>query len=237
MEHKNIVFLHAFPLNSKMWKYQAENLREFNIYLVDYQNLLKENLKDFADFVYQFLNENKIKRAIFVGLSMGGYIIFQMVRYYKNFIKGIVLANTKASADSLELRNKRFELIKRIENEGIEFLIDEYLEKFLKNRNKEKEEMIRNMILEAKKESLISSLKALANRESSIEILKEIEVPTLIISSTDDTLTTIEDAKIMNKYIKNSKLIIFENCAHLSNLEYPEKFNNVIRDFIYENFS
>jgi 3-oxoadipate enol-lactonase len=237
MEHKNIVFLHAFPLNSKMWKYQAENLREFNIYLVDYQNLLKENLKDFADFVYQFLNENKIKRAIFVGLSMGGYIIFQMVRYYKNFIKGIVLANTKASADSLELRNKRFELIKRIENEGIEFLIDEYLEKFLKNRNKEKEEMIRNMILEAKKESLISSLKALANRESSIEILKEIEVPTLIISSTDDTLTTIEDAKIMNKYIKNSKLIIFENCAHLSNLEYPEKFNNVIRNFIYENFS
>ncbi|MFZ8846550.1 MAG: alpha/beta fold hydrolase [Candidatus Hydrothermia bacterium] len=237
MEHKNIVFLHAFPLNSKMWKYQAENLREFNIHLVDYQNLLKENLKDFADFVYQFLNENKIERAIFVGLSMGGYIIFQMVRYYKNFIKGIVLANTKASADSLELRNKRFELIKRIENEGIEFLIDEYLEKFLKNRNKEKEEMIRNMILEAKKESLISSLKALANRESSIEILKEIEVPTLIISSTDDTLTTIEDAKIMNKYIKNSKLIIFENCAHLSNLEYPEKFNNVIRDFIYENFS
>jgi 3-oxoadipate enol-lactonase len=237
MEHKNIVFLHAFPLNSKMWKYQSENLREFNIYLIDYQNLLKENLKDFADFVYQFLNENKIKRAIFVGLSMGGYIIFQMVRYYKNFIKGIVLANTKASADSLELRNKRFELIKRIENEGIEFLIDEYLEKFLKNRNKEKEEMIRNMILEAKKESLISSLKALANRESSIEILKEIEVPTLIISSTDDTLTTIEDAKIMNKYIKNSKLIIFENCAHLSNLEYPEKFNNVIRDFIYENFS
>jgi 3-oxoadipate enol-lactonase len=237
MEHKNIVFLHAFPLNSKMWKYQAENLREFNIYLVDYQNLLKENLKDFADFVYQFLNENKIERAIFVGLSMGGYIIFQMVRYYKNFIKGIVLANTKASADSLELRNKRFELIKRIENEGIEFLIDEYLEKFLKNRNKEKEEMIRNMILEAKKESLISSLKALANRESSIEILKEIEVPTLIISSTDDTLTTIEDAKIMNKYIKNSKLIIFENCAHLSNLEYPEKFNNVIRNFIYENFS
>jgi 3-oxoadipate enol-lactonase len=237
MEHKNIVFLHAFPLNSKMWKYQAENLREFNIYLVDYQNLLKENLKDFADFVYQFLNENKIERAIFVGLSMGGYIIFQMVRYYKNFIEGIVLANTKASADSLELRNKRFELIKRIENEGIEFLIDEYLEKFLKNRNKEKEEMIRNMILEAKKESLISSLKALANRESSIEILKEIEVPTLIISSTDDTLTTIEDAKIMNKYIKNSKLIIFENCAHLSNLEYPEKFNNVIRDFIYENFS
>jgi Predicted hydrolases or acyltransferases (alpha/beta hydrolase superfamily) len=93
------------------------------------------------------------------------------------------------------------------------------------------------MILEAKKESLISSLKALANRESSIEILKEIEVPTLIISSTDDNLTTIEDAKIMNKYIKNSKLIIFENCAHLSNLEYPEKFNNVIRDFIYENFS
>lgn len=237
MEHKNIVFLHAFPLNSKMWKYQAENLREFNIYLIDYQNLLKENLKDFADFVYQFLNENKIKRAIFVGLSMGGYIIFQMVRYYKNFIEGIVLANTKASADSLELRNKRFELIKRIENEGIEFLIDEYLEKFLKNRNKEKEEMIRNMILEAKKESLISSLKALANRESSIEILKEIEVPILIISSTDDTLTTIEDAKIMNKYIKNSKLIIFENCAHLSNLEYPEKFNNVIRDFIYENFS
>lgn len=237
MEHKNIVFLHAFPLNSKMWKYQAENLREFNIYLIDYQNLLKENLKDFADFVYQFLNENKIERAIFVGLSMGGYIIFQMVRYYKNFIEGIVLANTKASADSLELRNKRFELIKRIENEGIEFLIDEYLEKFLKNRNKEKEEMIRNMILEAKKESLISSLKALANRESSIEILKEIEVPTLIISSTDDTLTTIEDAKIMNKYIKNSKLIIFENCAHLSNLEYPEKFNNVIRDFIYENFS
>jgi len=237
MEHKNIVFLHAFPLNSKMWKYQVEDLKEFNIHLIDYQNLSKENLKDYADFVYQFLSKNGIKKAIFIGLSMGGYIIFQMLRYYKNFIEGIVLANTKASSDSPEVKNKRFELIKRIENEGTEFLVDEYLEKFLKNKNKEKEEMIKNMIMEARKESLIALLKALANREDSIEILKEIEVPTLIISGADDTLTTVEDAKLMNKYIKNSKLIIFENCAHLSNLEYPENFNNVIRNFIYENLS
>jgi|DewCreStandDraft_1066081.scaffolds.fasta_scaffold03018_8 3-oxoadipate enol-lactonase len=237
MEHKNIVFLHAFPLNSKMWKYQAENLKEFKIHLIDYQNLSKENLKDYADFVYQFLIENGINKAIFIGLSMGGYIIFQMVRYYKNFIEGIVLANTKATADSLELKNKRLELIKRIENEGIEFLADEYLEKFLKNRSKEKENLIKSMIMEARKESLISLLKALANREDSSEILKEIEVPTLIISGSDDTLTTVEDAKLMNKYIKNSKLVIFQNCAHLSNLEYPESFNNVVRNFIYENFS
>ncbi|MEO0225086.1 MAG: alpha/beta hydrolase [candidate division WOR-3 bacterium] len=237
MERKNIVFLHAFPLNSKMWKYQAENLKEFKIHLIDYQNLSKENLKDYADFVYQFLIENKINKAIFVGLSMGGYIIFQMLRYYKNFIEGIVLANTKATADSLELKNKRLELIKRIENEGIEFLVDEYLPKFLKNRTKEKEELIKGMIMEAKKESLIALLKALANREDSSEILKEIEVPTLIISGDSDILSTIEDAKLMNRYIKNSKLLIFENCAHLSNLEYPENFNNAIRNFIYENFS
>ncbi len=237
MEHKNIIFLHAFPLNSKMWKYQVEGLKEFKIHLIDYQNLSKENLKDYADFIYQFLSKNRIKKAIFVGLSMGGYIIFQMVRYYKNFIEGIVLANTKASSDSPEQKNKRFELIKRIENEGIEFLIDEYLPKFLKNRSKEKEEMIKNIIMEARKESLIASLKALANREDSTEILKNIEVPTLIISGTDDVLSTIEDAKLMNKYIKNSKLVIFENCAHLSNLEYPENFNNVIKNFIYENFS
>ncbi|MEO0144789.1 MAG: alpha/beta hydrolase [candidate division WOR-3 bacterium] len=230
---RNIIFLHAFPLNSKMWKYQIENLsKDFNVYAINYQNLNKEHLKNYAEFVYEFCQKNDIKKAVFVGISMGGYIIFQMLRYYKNLIEAIVLANTKASADSKEAKKKRFELIKRIEKEGTEFLIDEYIVKFLKNRDKEKEKFIAQMIKEAHKDSIISMLKALANREDSIEILNKIDVPTLIIAGKEDELSTIEDAKIMNDNIRNSKLIIFENCKHLSNIEYPEKFNNAIREFL-----
>ncbi len=230
---KKIIFLHAFPLNSKMWKYQIQGLKEkFDIYTPDYQNLGKENLKDYADYIYNFCKENGIEKAIFVGLSMGGYIIFQLLRYYKEIIEGIVLANTKAIADNEEAKKRRYEMIERIEKDGTTFLEDFYIDKFLKNRSLESENLIREMIKEAKKESIIAMLKALATREDSTDLLKEISIPTLIIAGMEDELTTLEDAKIMHENIKNSKLIIFENCKHLSNLEYPDKFNESIIEFL-----
>lgn len=230
---KNVVLLHAFPLNSNMWKYQIQGLKDtFNLYAPDYQNLGKENLRDYADYVYNFCKQNGIERAFFVGLSMGGYIIFQIIRYYRELLEGIVLANTKASADTNQAREGRYKLIERIEKEGTTFLEDDYLEKFLKYKTPEKEHLVRGMIKEAKKESIISMLKALAHREDSIELLGSIDIPTLIIAGRDDELTTVEDAKIMHQNIKNSKLIIFEDCKHLSNIEYPDKFNDTIKNFI-----
>ncbi len=229
----NIVFLHAFPLNSKMWKYQIQELKDkFNIYTPDYQNLGKENLKDYADYIYNFCKENGIRRAIFVGLSMGGYIIFQLLRDYRDLLEGIVLANTKAISDNKEAKKRRYEMIEKIEREGTLFLEDFYIDKFLKNKSLENESLIREMIREVKKESIISMLKALATREDSTELLREINIPTLIISGMEDELATIEDAKFMHENIKNSRLIIFENCKHLSNLEYPHQFNKAIIEFL-----
>lgn len=229
---KNVIFLHAFPLNWKMWTYQLDLNKYYDIYALDYQNLGKENLKDYAEFVYEFCKEKGIKKAFFVGLSMGGYIIFEILKNYRNLVEGIVLANTKASSDSEEIRKKRYELIERIKKEGKEFLIKQYVPKFLKIITKEKEDFLVQMIIDAKEDKIINTLKALANREDNTNLLKSIEIPTLIIAGKDDEISTIEDAKNMHKSIKNSKLIIFENCKHLSNIEHPEEFNKTLRDFI-----
>ncbi|MCS7244794.1 MAG: alpha/beta hydrolase [candidate division WOR-3 bacterium] len=229
---KNIVFLHAFPLNSKMWKYQVSKFKTYNCYAVDYQNLSINTLKDISDFVYSFCKESSIEKAIFVGLSMGGYVIFEIFRHYKQIAEAIVLCNTKATSDSAEMREKRHKIIERIKNEGTSFLADEYIAKFLENRNLENEKFIRDMINEAKAENLISIQLALSNRSDNVDLLDKIDIPTLIIASEKDEISTIEDAKLMNEKIKNSKLVILKNCKHISNIDCKDEFNRTLDEFL-----
>lgn len=229
---KNIVFLHAFPLNSKMWKYQVSELKAYNCYAIDYQNLRINTLKDIADFVYSFCKENKIERAIFIGLSMGGYVIFEIFRHYKEIIEAIVLCNTKATPDSPEMKEKRYKLIEKIKNEGTSFLADEYIPKFLENRNSENEEFIKDMINSAKAENIISTLLALSNRNDNVDLLEKMDIPTLIIASDKDEISTLEDARLMNERIKNSKLVILKNCKHISNIDCKEEFNRALSEFL-----
>ena len=113
-----IVFLHAFPLNRTMWVEQEEALSlQFRVITIDMRGLGESDaplwrytLEETADDVNALLHQLSIQQAIFVGLSMGGYILFAFYRKYAARVKGLILADTKAQADTVEGKNGRFHM-------------------------------------------------------------------------------------------------------------------------------
>ncbi len=105
-----IIFLHAFPLNRTMWAEQEAALSsQFRVITIDLRGhgesdapLWHYSLNQAADDVRALLDHLSIAQALFVGLSMGGYILLAFYRKYAVLVKGMVLADTKAQDDTLE---------------------------------------------------------------------------------------------------------------------------------------
>jgi len=121
-----IIFLHAFPLNRTMWAQQEEALSsQFRVVTIDLRGhgesdapLWRYTLKQSADDVNALLNHLSIPQAVFAGLSMGGYILFAFYRKYAARVKGLILADTRAQADTAEGKEGRFQMAQIVYKKG-----------------------------------------------------------------------------------------------------------------------
>ena len=246
-KHKSVVlFLHAFPLNSKMWKPQFEKLCEENIpfLAIDYPGFGRSALSskdpsmdDFADEIYSAVKRISLDKVVVVGLSMGGYVALSLYRDHPDIFQGLVLANTKAIADTEEGREKRFKLIEEIRKDpSMSGLIRFHLEKFYTAETRTNKPVLINLaetlMKKAKPEGVIHALKAMANRKDSTDLLKEISFPVLVIAGENDSLIPISDSQFMVDNLKNGELAVIPNAAHLSNIESSEAFNKSLIKYL-----
>ena len=240
-----VLFLHAFPLNSKMYKFQFEALKENNIpyVAIDYFGFGSRNnfptdytIETLTDTIVANLVDLGIQKVIPVGDSMGGYIMFDLWKRYKDLVKGLVFVSTRAEADSEEAKKGRYTTIEKIKKEGKDFLIKFMLDvqpSPKTKENKEKMKLLECIMNEATEEGIIKALKALAERKDNTELLKTIDVPTLVIAGEDDEKVTPPNiVKKIADGIQNSKFITIPNSAHLPPFENPEEFNKVLIEFI-----
>ena len=241
-----IVFLHAFPLNSKMWEPQFEKLRQENIpYLaLDYPGFgmsaawtLEPSVDDFAEEVYHAIDRLNLQKVIVVGLSMGGYVAFSLFRKHPRIFHGLVLADTKATADTEEGKQKRFKLIDEIRQDpSMKGLIQLHLEKFFTEETRVNKPQLpalaESLMKEASPRGVIQALQAMAGRADSTELLKEMTFPVLVIAGEKDSLTSVEDAQAMKDRLPRGALSIISGAAHISNLERPEEFNNSLIQYL-----
>ena len=134
-----IVFLHAFPLNRTMWAEQEETLSlQFRVITIDVRGhgesdapLWRYTLEQTADDVNALLDQLSIQQAIFVGLSMGGYILFAFYRKYAARVKGVILADTRAQADTAEGKDGRFHMAQIAYTQGPAAIADLMIPKLL----------------------------------------------------------------------------------------------------------
>ena len=127
-----IIFLHAFPLNRTMWAQQEEALSsQFRVVTIDLRGhgesdapLWRYTLKQSADDVNALLNHLSIPQAVFAGLSMGGYILFAFYRKYAARVKGLILADTRAQADTAEGKEGRFQMAQIVYKKGPSAIAD-----------------------------------------------------------------------------------------------------------------
>jgi len=238
-----IVFLHAFPLNRTMWAEQESALSSHHrVITIDLRGhgesdapLWHYTIDQAADDVRALLDHLSIRQALFVGLSMGGYILLAFYRKYADRVKGMVLADTRARADKPEEKAGRFQMAQVAYKQGPSAIADIMIPKLLSpatiQTRPEIAQRVRTMIEGNQISGIAGDLMAMAERPDSVPLLKQIACPTQIIVGELDQATPPADAKLMAEQIPHARLAIIPNAAHLANLEQPESFTRLIEEF------
>ncbi|NPA13127.1 MAG: alpha/beta hydrolase [Aquificae bacterium] len=244
---KAVLFLHPFPVNKNIFKAQFEALERESIpyVAVDYPGFGEERnfpseytIQMLTDIIVSKISQLGVKGIIPVGVSMGGYIMFDLWRRYSHLIDGLVFSATRYEADTEEGKRGRLETIQRIKEEGLDFLIEFMLvaQTSPKTRTDEKKMLALECLMrQATPEGVINALKALADRPDNSDVLPTIDVPTVVIAGKDDEqITPPEVVKRIADGIKGAKFYQLPNSAHLPPFENPEEFNKILINFVKE---
>lgn len=244
---KPVVLLHAFPLSRKMWRPQIDDLtaNKYRVILPDLRGFGESHnfadinaIEDMAEDVAELLATLKIERAIFVGLSMGGYVLLNLFSRIPEKFAALVLCSTTSEADSVEKRESRLDLIEKIEKNGVQILKEEMLSNLLSGFTKQYKphlvQEIERMFAEVNPKAAVAALRGMAERKSLTYLLPDISLPACLIFGKDDQTADNKAAEQLNKQITKSKLFLIEGAGHYSNIEQPQLFNKILVDFIKE---
>ena len=241
-----VVLLHGFPFNRTMWRGQAQAVGEaWRFITPDLRGQGDTSLgetegaatmEEMAADVAALLDELGVGRAVVGGLSMGGYVALAFCRAFPERVRALVLADTRAGADTDEARRTREENARRALSEGMAPITDAMLPKLLSAETREHRpeivERVREMMLATKPEGAAAALRGMALRHDQTDLLREIEAPALIVVGSEDAVTPPSEAEAMNAEIKDSRLVRIEGAGHLSNVERPEEFNLALVEFL-----
>ena len=172
---------------------------------------------------------------VYAGLSMGGYVAFEIMRQARERVKALILLNTSARADTPDKAEGRQAMIALAEAEGIDAVTEAHLPAFLSERHLGRDDLtstIREMARATGVGSYLRQQTAIMSRPDSRELLREINVPTLVVGGSDDTLTPPELSQEMSDGIPGADLVVIEDCGHLSTIERPQAVNDAIRSFL-----
>lgn len=239
-----VIFVHAFPLSRAMWAPQVEALTgRFRVIAVDLRGhgesdapLWRYTLEQFADDLCGLLEHLSIPRAVFVGLSMGGYTLFAFYRKYADRVTGLVLADTRAQEDTEEGRAKRVAMAQTAYKEGPAAVARQMLPILFSpaalSSRPDLIQLAEGIIEGTQVSGIAGDLMAMAERSDSRPLLREIGCPTLVLVGEWDQGTPPADARVMAEGIPGARLAIIPQAGHLSNLEQPELFNRELTTFL-----
>jgi 3-oxoadipate enol-lactonase len=184
-----------------------------------------------AERALSALDEAGVDRAVVCGLSMGGYVAFELWRRARERVIGLILANTRAVADPPEGAEARRTLARRLLSEG-NVLADTPPPLLAEDAPAELQERVRGWIAEQSPQAIAAAALGMAERPDSTPDLPTIEVPTAVITSTGDRLIPAEVSSEMATRIPAARLEILERVGHLTSLEAPDAFNAVLLEHL-----
>jgi len=240
----DVVLLHPFPSCHEFWFPLKDKLAaKHRLILPDLRGLGDSQVGDgdatmqkHAEDLAKLCDELKVEKAIFIGCSLGGYILFEFWRKFRERMMGLVLANTKASADNAEAKAARLQAAEQVLQHGPEAYIDSMLPKLLgepawRTRpdlvDKAKRTMMRSTA-----PGIAAVQRGMAERPDSTATLPRISIPTLILGGAADSLVPRQELEKMRAGIRNSTLQIVPKAGHLAAFEQPEEVAIVLMRFL-----
>ena len=238
-----VVLVHAFPLSAELWDPQRTALppdwRLFTPDLPGFGGSTEPpamSVEGMAASVLAAMDARGIRRAVIGGMSMGGYVTFALYRLAPERFTGLVLVDTRATADNAQQKDGRRKMMVTARERGAQAIADEMLPKLLGETTKRERPQIaatvRSMIEGNRADAIGGAVEAMMGRPDSTTLLSRMALPTLIVCGEEDTLTPPSDSEAMHRAIAGSRLVLLPGAGHLSSLETPDAFNQSFRAFL-----
>jgi 3-oxoadipate enol-lactonase len=232
-----VILLHAFPLSARMWRPQLERTPAgCRLIAPDYMAPASRSVDDYADAVLALMDALELEDAVIGGLSLGGYVTFAIHRREPSRFTGMILADTKAAADTPAARQGRVALREVLAREGAAGVAAQMIPALLSEAGRQPGAAAlaetTAMIQAASPEAIDAAIGALMSRPDSTPELAAIGCATLILVGAEDRVTPLADAELMQQSIRRSTLSVIPDAGHLSSLEQPEAFSRVLADFL-----
>ena len=239
-----VVLIHGYPFNRSLWNEQVAALSaSYRVVVPDLRGFGESQsspgpatMNRMAQDVAQLMDHLEIPRAAVGGLSMGGYVALAFYKQFPSRVRALILADTRAQADTEEGKQTRAQQAEKALTEGMAGIADAMLPKLLTpetvSKRPEIVKRVRDMMLKTNPEGAAAALLGMAERDDQTDLLPRITAKTLILVGAEDALTPAADSEKMHNAIAGSSLVVLENAGHVSNLERTAEFNEALIGFL-----
>ena len=238
-----VLFVHGYPLDHTIWQHSVEALDGYRRVAPDLRGMGQSDAPDlgysmsiYAGDLAALLDALSVDEVVICGHSMGGYIAFEFLRQWRSRVKGLILVDTRAEADSPEARRARDSAATLAREGGGAAIAEMMLPQMLSPLTQKRQDVVdqvRAIMARTPVSGIIGALAAMRDREGSETLLPSLAgLPTLVIAGESDTLTPPDQARAMAKAIPGAQLALIPGAGHLPPLEQPAEITKRLREFL-----
>lgn len=239
-----VCLMHGFPLDRRMWRPQVDALTSagYRVITPDLRGFGESDAPDgpyamdiFADDLAALLGHLDIGRAIVGGMSMGGYVLLNLLERHPERVAAACFIVTRCGADDEAGKKRRISLAGEVMKSGPRIVADQF-EKilFAPKTSRERPELaaeVYGWMMEKDVAGLAGGLLAMRGRKDYTALLCGLHLPSLVIGAEEDQAVPVENARTLSEGLPQSRICIIPGAGHLVNLEQPEAFNNCLIEY------
>jgi pimeloyl-ACP methyl ester carboxylesterase len=243
-----VVLLHGFPLDHTMWEYQKGSIgAQYRVITPDLRGHGKTAapdgiypIDDMADDVLETLDALKITEPFVLGgLSMGGYVALSIAVRQPKRIRGLILMDTRATADTAETARVREDLARQVEISGsvesvVEAMLPVLFAPATRARHADLIARVGDRMFQTNPRGVVGTLRGLARRPDRTGDLGRITVPSLVLVGEDDAITPPDASRKLAEAVPGARFVTIPDAGHLAPLENPTASNAAILQFLGE---
>jgi len=239
-----VVLLHPFPAHHEFWLPVIPALESrYRLILPDLRGHGESGVgqrpavmaKHAAD-ILRVMDAAGVDKAAFVVCSIGGYIVFEILRRQRARVSALALCDTKPQADTTEARANRLKSAETVLEQGTEQFLQGLVPKLLGETTiatrPDLVEGALRMMRKMSSEDISLVLQGMAERPDSTRDLKHLNLPTMIVLGEEDTFSTAADGELMRQSIPGSRLKMIPKAVHYAPWERPEAVGPLLRQFL-----
>ncbi len=240
-----VILLHGFPLCRKMWGKQEDALQQagYRVITPDLRGFGESEatvdgyeMASLANDVAALMDRLELKQAVIGGMSMGGYILLNLLENHFDRLSAAIFIVTRGVDDDATGKGKRTALADKVRG-GRPEAVSEAFEKILfagktKENQPEIIEEVKGWMKSTDPRALIGGLVGMRDRKNYMPLLNCFALPTLVIGGEEDITIPPENAAALGEGLPNSTLEIVPKAGHMANMEQPDAFNRTLLEFL-----